>query len=109
VLLEQSRHREALEVGRQLLKLDPGNRALVEALAEVATATHWVAWPAYPLRRFGWLGAAGLWASGVFLLPLVVKLNVPLGIALVVLYVLYIVYSWVYPPLLKRWLMRRGF
>jgi predicted Zn-dependent protease len=109
VLLEQNRHREALEVGRQLLKLDPGNRALVESLAELAAATHWIAWPAYPLRRFGWAGAAGLWASGVFVLPLVVKLNVALGVALVVLYLLYIVYSWVYPPLLKRWLMRQGF
>ena len=109
VLTEQQRFAEALEVGRQLLRLDPGNRALVEALVELRAATHWIALPAYPLRRFGWVGAAATWAAGMAALRVILEYDAHLAGVLLGVWLLYVVYSWVHAPLLKRWLMRRGF
>jgi tetratricopeptide (TPR) repeat protein len=109
VLIEQQRHAEALEVGRQLLRLDPDNRALVEALAELRAATHWIALPAYPLRRFGWAGSAGMWVGALLSIRLAAARGPEWAGVLSALWVAYVLYSWVHAPLLKRWLMRRGF
>ncbi len=109
VLVEQNRHREALEIGRQLLRCDPDNRHLVEALAELRTATHWIGLPAYPMRRFGWAGSAALWVVALGSIRLVAAWSSAWAAGLLGLYLSYVIYSWVYPPLLKRWLLRRGF
>lgn len=109
VLVERGRHREALEVGRQLLRVDPANADLVEALAELRAETHWIAIPAYPMRRFGWVGAAAVWGFGVLGARATASWSTAWALTFLVVYLGYIVYTWVYPPLLKRWLLRKGF
>ncbi|MEZ4331764.1 MAG: tetratricopeptide repeat protein [Myxococcota bacterium] len=109
VLAERGRHREAFEVGRQLLRADPANPALIDALVELRAATHWSALPAYPMRRFGWLGVAAVWGVGVVGVRAAASWSPAWSVTFLVLYLAYVVYAWVHPPWLKRWLRRRGF
>ncbi|HET8938118.1 MAG TPA: tetratricopeptide repeat protein [Polyangiales bacterium] len=109
VLIEQRRHREALAIGRQLLKLYPDNDELIDSLAALAAMTHWISLPAYPLRRFGWIGTAGLWVIGGAGVRLLSTVDLTLALGFTALYLLYVLYSWIHLPLLKRWLLRRGF
>ena len=110
LLIEQRRYAEALEIGRELLRYNPDNPELTEALAELRVQTHWLGWPAYPLRRFGWAGSAAMWMLAIGGTRIVAKVYGPVaGAVLGGLYVAYVIYSWAYPALLKRWLLHRGF
>ena len=110
VLETQNRPREAMEIGRQLLRTQPQNQALIAAIVALGVQAHWTMKPLWPVQRFGWGGSIGLWVVGVIGLKLLAGVvpDMVLG-ALAIIYFLYIVYSWVWPPLLRRWLMRRGF
>ncbi len=107
-LVQQRRYREAQLIGQQLLRSDPSNAHLLEALVEVRVQTHWASWPVYPFVRWGWLGVAGVWLGvGVVLRALgsnSPRLATGLGIA----YLALVIYSWTYTPLLKRWIRTRG-
>ncbi|WAS97911.1 tetratricopeptide repeat protein [Nannocystis punicea] len=110
VLGERGHHRQALEIGRQLLRRSPDDRELVDAVIEQRLASHWSMIPLWPLLRGGWVASAILWAVAVFglilLRPFVSELAL-LGFA--VLYLALMLYSYVGPPLLRRWLRWRGF
>jgi len=90
---------------RRAAAADPGNTELVEAAREARAAAHPLLWPLRPMQRFGalpvWLaavvGMTALRAAGL----------APLAVAFAVLWVAYCVYSWVAPPLVRRW-VRRG-
>jgi len=103
------RYREALVLGQQLLRNDPENADLVDAVVDLRCQTHWVAWPAYPIVRFGWIASGVMWAVAIGLL-IWAQSSGALAIVgpLWVGYILYCVYTWVYPPLLRRWIARRG-
>lgn len=109
VLESQHRHGEALQVMRGILRATPGDESVVEALVELRISSHWSTLPLWPLNRYGWVGSGVLWAiaAGSFILT---DLLAPewTGV-LVKLYLVYVVYSWVWPPLLRRWLGARGF
>lgn len=107
LLVHERRHREALQLGRELLHVDPTNEALVEALIELRAATHWVALPAYPLVRWGWLASGVMWFGAVVALRVV--RGSPAGAAFSIVWLSYVVYSWVHGPFLKRWIRWRGF
>lgn len=108
-LVRQGRHREALEIGRQLLLANPGDSNLVEALAELRASTHWLSLPAYPLKRYGWAASAVIWGGGILLSRVALQWNLVVGGVVMGLYLAYVVYTWVHLPLLKRWFLRRGF
>lgn len=107
-LIRQKRLREAERVGRQLLRARPGDGELVESLIALRLHTHWASWPAYPAVRYGWAGVAAIWFLGVIGARVAARFNPAAGTAITVLYLFICIYSWVYPPLLKRWLMARG-
>lgn len=89
---------------RRAAAADPGDRELVEAAREARAAAHPLLWPLRPMQRFGplpvWLAAVvtmtGLRAAGL----------APLALVFAVLWVTYCVYSWVAPPLVRRWIRR---
>lgn len=108
VLIEQGRYRDALGIARELLRADPANRHLVDQVVELRALTHWVAVPAYPVHRFGGAAAGVMWISAVVLGQIARTTGSIWLYYALALYVAYCVYTWVYPPLLKRWLRARG-
>jgi tetratricopeptide (TPR) repeat protein len=109
VMESQGRHREMLEIARQLLRTQPGNKELVDLVIGAAVAGHWSLKPLWPVLKFGWGGSIALWVIGVAGLRFLRgKVSDPVLGVLTTAYLLYVVYSWVWPPLLRRWLRRRG-
>ena len=107
-LVEERRTREALELSQELLRIDPKNEHLLEAIVELRMATHPLALPLRPLQRFGWAGSAAIWFGAIVVLRWAGRAEVPWALPLAGLYLAWVLYSWIYPPLMKRWLRARG-
>lgn len=109
VLSERHQYKEALEIARELLRANPSEPELVDAVIELRVASHWSMVPLWPFQRGGWVGSAVMWVAAVFgisaLRPVVGDV---VAMTLVVLYLALVVYSWTGPPLLRRWLRWRG-
>jgi len=106
-LAERRRHREALSVAQALLRVHPDSQELVDAVIDLRLRTHWSTWPLWPMLRFGWLGAAGTWLVLVAILTVLgARLPPAWGVGLTSVALAYVAYSWIYPPLLRRWLRR---
>jgi predicted Zn-dependent protease len=110
VLSEQGRTTEALEIARSILRAQPNDEDVVDFVITLKQVSHWSSWPLRPLHRYGWAASAVIWAV------IVIGLNaarafLPLRIALplAIFAIAYMIYSWVQPPLLKKWLKARGF
>jgi tetratricopeptide (TPR) repeat protein len=124
-LLEQNpgaRHTLKLLIGAQLTQLDAGAQAAsaqlvraapndpyaIELARAVRFQNHWTMLPLKPLMRFGWGGAIALYVAGMLFFNLTRGvLPPPIHFALVMLWLCYVIYSWVWPPLLKRYLERQ--
>jgi tetratricopeptide (TPR) repeat protein len=108
-LVHERRHREAEVLGRELLQLHPDDEELVDLLIELRTLTHPIAWPAYPFIRWGWTGSAVIWGIYVFGSPTFNKHYPSLATPVAIGYLAWVVYSWTYQALLRKWFRRRGF
>lgn len=104
-LTHQGRIAEAYELARQLVQQQPDNEDLVEMASDLRHAAHWTMKPMWPMQKFGWAGSIGLYVvmvavlgSGVFEGTSLESLVQPLALA----FLLYVVYSWTWPPLLRR-------
>ncbi|XXY53302.1 tetratricopeptide repeat protein [Sorangium sp. So ce269] len=101
-MLESGRIDEASRHLRTAARLDPGDHDLADAAREARFASHWLLKPLWPMRRFGaipvWIAALvviyGLKAAGS---------RVAAGL-LGLAYFVYCLYSWIVPPLLRRWM-----
>ncbi len=86
-------------------RLDPGDRDFAEAARQARFETHPLLWP---LRPFAKLGTAGTWIAAVGAVFGLQALGYGKASAITAMvYVGVCVYSWVMPPLLRRWLRRR--
>jgi hypothetical protein len=89
---------------RQAAATAPAEHSFAESALELKAAQHPLMWPLRPVLRFGvlkvWLAAIvlifGLRAIGL----------APLGAVLGLCWLVYCVYSWVVPPLVRRWVKR---
>ena len=105
VLLDQGKTAHAYELAREMVLVQPDNKALVELASELKAATHWSMKPLWPMQKFGWAGSIGLWV--VVLLVLRTGALDQLGIAeygfgFAMVFLGYVVYSWVWPPIIRR-------
>jgi len=102
-LQDRGRSREALRVSQQLLRSQPDSPELLENVRALKAESHWSMLPLYPIRRWGWPAAIGLWFAFAFGLPLIAP-GLPRGAINVVtiVWVVYAIYSWVWPPLLRK-------
>lgn len=105
VLSDKGRNAEAYELARRLVQQQPDNEHLVELANDLRHAAHWSMKPMWPMQKFGWAGSIGLYVlivavigSGVLEGTALESLVQPLGLA----FLLYVVYSWTWPPLLRR-------
>lgn len=106
-LVSANRLDEAQRVAESLVRLDPSAADSVRIVRELRYARHWTMLPLKPLQRFGWGAAIGLWVLIVFgtrALRGVVDPGILTTISLT--YLVYCLYSWIWPSVLKRWLFR---
>jgi predicted Zn-dependent protease len=98
---------EAHALARELYRADPRSGAALEVVRELAYQNHWTMKPLWPVIRYGWTGAIGLYIVVVGILRIGGE-HLPAGasMTLTVAWLGYVVYSWIWPPLLRRWVLR---
>jgi tetratricopeptide (TPR) repeat protein len=102
-LQEGGRTREALRISQALLRAQPDHPLLLENVKALKLATHWSLLPLYPIHRWGWPAVFALWAVFAFGLPRVAP-GLPPGVVsgITIFWIAYVVYSWVWPPILRK-------
>ena len=107
VLADRGRHKEAHLLSQELLRAYPDNEPLVDMVVALRVQNHWSLKPLWPMQRFGWAGSAGLWVVFVVLFAVLPKTPLaPWQGPILVVVLIYVVYSWIYPSILSR-LMKR--
>jgi tetratricopeptide (TPR) repeat protein len=107
ILALQDRHEMAgaLRVARELLRSRPSDEDFVEIVRELEVENHWSMAPLYPMRRWGWAGSAGVWVAAVVGFQLAQGIMSDTMVTVVVsVWLVYIVYSWTWPAMLKRFI-----
>jgi tetratricopeptide (TPR) repeat protein len=94
--------REALSIARELLRAQPDNESLVDTVKQLKLATHWTMWPLWPVMRFGWTASVVIWLLAVFGLNALRRSDPELAGTVGLVFLGYVAYSWIWPPLLKR-------
>ncbi len=95
--------RGALRVAKELLRSQPDNEQFVQIVRELKSVGHWSLLPLYPMVKWGWGGAIAVWFVGIVGLRALSQVASPTVVGiLTVVWLLYVIYSWVWPPLLKK-------
>lgn len=108
VLVSRGQLEVAERLGRELLRLQPNNQLMVSALVELRVISHPMGLPLYPFRKWGWIGSALLWVVVIFGCQLLERYNQALATTILLTYCFIALYSWIYPPIMRRWLQARG-
>lgn len=106
-LMSQGRLSAARRVTQALVTLGPSDPENIRMAAAARYEAHWSMRPLYPMIRWGWAGSVVIYAVVVgffFLFNGVIETRIMRGILLV--WLAYVVYSWVWPGILKRWKFR---
>jgi tetratricopeptide (TPR) repeat protein len=102
-LTEQGRNREALRIAQELLRNQPDNPHFLSLVRELKMQTHWTMLPLYPMQRWGWGGAAVVSVAGIIgVRAMGNSVPEPFQSAIVYTWLTYVVYSWVWPSILRR-------
>jgi predicted Zn-dependent protease len=101
-LVDSGRIDEAHRIAQGAMRADPANASLVTLVRELRIQNHWTMKPLWPLQKWGWGASAAMWL-GAFVLVRVLERSAP-GIAgpFIIFWLAYAVYSWVWPPVLRR-------
>lgn len=104
VLHRDGRYKEALQVTQEMLRLQPNNQQLVEAVMNQRQLSHWSLIPLRPFMRYGWAASIAVWFAAVILFR--VLPDTPATSTLLAFLLLFVVYSWVWPWCLGKILKR---
>lgn len=105
-LVHDNRPREALRLAQELLRAYPRDRHMLDLVIALKQDTHWSLIPLWPVRRWGWGGSAALWVGMLLVSQMLGRLAPDYRGAFSIAWLTLVVYSWVWPPLLKRWFDR---
>jgi tetratricopeptide (TPR) repeat protein len=105
-LINRGNYWAAKRIAIELLKAQPDSREILTLVVELDALAHWSVLPLWPMNRWGIAGAIGFYVLCMVGINILRK-TAPgaVGAATVVL-LTFVAYSWVYPPLLTRWLKR---
>ena len=97
VLLEQKKFRESLRIAKELVRSDPADESTAAIIKKLRVVTHPTMIPLMPLNKYGWHASALMWVA--ILIICYAASDYP-----VITYgwLLYVLYSWVYPSILKK-------
>lgn len=103
-LAQQGRVSDANQSFNQAVRLNPMQKNLAHSARQSRTYAHWLLLPLRPIYRFGpipvWIFSVG---TAFFLRAMGLE---QASNIFIIVYIFYAIYSWVIPPLLKRWLQR---
>jgi len=105
-LVQAGRQREAHKLAQALLRAEPADAGLLQLVQALRSNTHWSMWPLWPLQRWGWGGSIGLWLVMLVGLRVLDRVAPQLSGAATLLLLAYVAYSWIWPPLFRRWMQR---
>lgn len=100
--------KQARALAREMLLVQPDNPHLLALVHETGHQTHWTMWPLRPLQRWGWHASIALWVAAVIGGRLVDRLAPGYAGIFTLTLLSYVVYSWVWPPLLRKWMSFRA-
>jgi tetratricopeptide (TPR) repeat protein len=102
-LSQRGDNKGALRIAQQLLRMRPDSPQFLNLVKELKLQTHWSLLPLYPMQRWGWGGAAVVTVIGIGVVN-ASKSQLPGGVASVIgsIWLGYVVYSWVWPRVLRR-------
>lgn len=101
-LIDSGRMAEAHRVAQGALRADPANEHLVTMVRELRLQNHWSLKPLWPMQKWGWAGAAGMWFGAIVVMRTLEKSAPQAYLPFALLWVAYAIYSWVWPQLLRR-------
>lgn len=103
-LVERGRNREARQLARELLRANPQDPSLLNLAKQTRYLAHWTLLPLWPLQRWGWGATIAVWlltvVGGRALGQLAPQWQEPFYFVMIGL----VIYSWVWPPLLRKML-----
>lgn len=105
-LVHARRHREALRCAQQLLRANPGSVHWLRVTRELKAVTHWSMVPLWPLQRYGWGASFGLWLATIVGLRVLASYAPAIAAPASWLMLAYVAYSWIWPGMLRRWILR---
>ncbi len=97
---------EARRLAQELLRAQPDDPQMLSLLHQLRLQTHWTLWPLRPLQRWGWYASVGLWVFAIVGLQVLQRTAPAMAGPATMVLLAYVIYSWVWPPLLRRWLER---
>ncbi|MCP5101708.1 MAG: tetratricopeptide repeat protein [Chloroflexi bacterium] len=86
-------------------RLNPQEKEFTTSARASRTWAHWLLLPLRPLYRFG---SGKIWLGAIITMFALRALNLEdVSFWFAVVYLIYVIYSWVVPPLLRRWTQRQ--
>lgn len=107
-LIKRGRYWSAKRIAVELLKARPDSREALALVVEIEALCHWSMVPLWPLNRWGIAATIGLWLGWMLVYKLLRNYAPQVSEPAAIFLLGFCVYSWVYPPLLRRWLKRRA-
>lgn len=107
-LVERRHFDEAKRLGQQLLHIQPNNQGVRDALLDLRIFTHPLGLPLYPLRNAGWLVSGATWLMAIAGYKAISNVSETLAVFFAATCLCFVVYSWLYPALMRRWLKAQG-
>jgi predicted Zn-dependent protease len=95
----------ALRIAQEILRQRPDSPQLLELVRELKARTHWSMLPLYPIQRWGWSAAIAITLVAIIGLRLGQRALPPsVSQTLTWIWLAYVIYSWTWPRLLRRWI-----
>jgi tetratricopeptide (TPR) repeat protein len=101
-LQERGDTRGAKRVAQELVHASPDNESLVSMARELKVTTHWSMLPLWPMQRWGWAASFGIWILVIVGSRAIQKINPTWSGIFIVVVLIYVAYSWIWPPVLRR-------
>jgi tetratricopeptide (TPR) repeat protein len=105
-LQDRGDHCGAYRIAQELVRSQPDHKPYIQIAADLKATSHWSMLPLWPLMRWGWAASIGLWVLGIGAVRVLGQSNPAAAGILGLCIFAYAVYSWVWPPLLRRWMGR---
>lgn len=101
-LVDAGRISEAHRIARSAMRGDPANLHLVSLVRELHIQNHWSMKPLWPLQKWGWGASAAMWLGGIVVIRGLSQSAPELATPVAFFWLGYCIYSWVWPPLIRR-------
>lgn len=102
-LESKGRYKEAYRVSQQVLRANPASPEWLHNVRIFKAASHWSMLPLYPFQRWGWGASIALWLVVILgMKPLSIVAGEGAAMILLVSWLLFVIYSWAWPPILRK-------